>query len=699
MKAIELYKIRHKELSHNWKYVRAPYKLFDYTVLTKCMSYNKKGRGDNSSYNDIVIMFDTETSKQKGVEHGENYVVAWTISIRMFHLNICTLYGNKPSQLMECIDMIQSQLHGDKTLMFAHNLTYDWTFLRKFFFRDFGYPEKQLNVKSHYPVNIEFSNGLCLRDSLILAQRSLEKWASDLNVEHKKACGKWDYNVIRNQDYTFNNDELEYIECDTLAGVECLDAYCLALDKKIFYLPFTATGIPRAYVIQKALENGGKEFFNKCAPSLQQYKKLEKVYHGGYTHANRHYVGEVVGQEMFGENIIAFDFASSYPFVLLSEKYPCTKFSKCENKSISDILSLMEEKAFMFKLIGVGVKLKNDDIPMPTLQLSKCEKVINPICDNGRIMSCEYCEIYLNEQTLSVIALHYDFQKHLCVEVEYAEKKPLPRWLTDYIFELFKAKTQLKGGDFVLYCLKKAMLNSVYGLCVQHSLSDTWNETIEGEYIKEIIQDEEESYNKYLKRKKSVLLYQTGCWCTSYAFKNLHTLGSFCKHWVYSDTDSCYGCGWDLKKVEEYNKKAKEKLQNNGYDAIMFNGREYCLGVAEFDSESTEFVTLGAKRYCKRSVDDGELHITVAGVPKNKGSVSCLGNDIRNFRRGLIFDGKRTGKLQHEYFYTDSIHYDKYGNEYGDSINLTPCDYRLDETTKVDFDDLLNEEVNIQIYE
>ena len=41
---------------------------------------------------------------------------------------------------------------------------------------------------------IEFDNGVILRDSLILAQRKLEKWCIDLDVEHKKAVGLWDYN-------------------------------------------------------------------------------------------------------------------------------------------------------------------------------------------------------------------------------------------------------------------------------------------------------------------------------------------------------------------------------------------------------------------------------------------------------------------------------------------------------------------------
>ena len=79
----------------------------------------------------------------------------------------------------------------------------------------------QLNIKSHYPLFIEFDNGLMFKDSLILAQRSLEKWSADMDVEHQKAVGLWDYDKIRMQDDYLDNYEKTYIEHDTLAGVEC----------------------------------------------------------------------------------------------------------------------------------------------------------------------------------------------------------------------------------------------------------------------------------------------------------------------------------------------------------------------------------------------------------------------------------------------------------------------------------------------
>lgn len=392
---------------------------------------------------------------------------------------------------------------------------------------------------------------------------------------------------------------------------------------------------------------------------------------------------------------------------------------------LDEILSSSENYAFMFKLILIRPRLKDDFIPMPVLQESKTVKSINPILDNGRILGADYVEIYVNEQDASVINEQYETDGNMCVEVESARKDYLPRWFTDYIFELFSAKCKLKetkDQDPVSYAIAKATLNSLYGLTVQRSIRDILNEVYEyyvddegiehfpGEYVPDKTKDPKKEYDKYLKKQGSILPFFYGVWCTSYAMKNLFELGKCIKkeegekvsHWIYSDTDSIYSDAWDLQKVEEYNQKAKEKLQKNKYGPVVVNHKEYWLGVAEHEEgkdDYTEFKTLGAKRYCGRNLKDGEIHITVAGVPK-KGAV-CLKDDIQKFKKGFIFSGSETGKLTHNYYYVDDIYTDKWGNLTGDSINLTPCDYLLDDV-KLDIEnwwELFSEEVEIQIYE
>ena len=669
------------------------YKFFDYTLLRDIRYIMRSGRAKTrDTWNDCIIMLDTETSKERPGEVCKNYVVAWTLSIRAYGQNLVTLYGTRPSEIVTCINSIILNMRGDNTIIYVHNLSYDWVFLRKFFMQEWGTPEHQLNTKSHYPIFITFANGVMLRDSLILAQRSLDKWAKDLNVEHQKAVGAWVYDEIRQQGNRFTPDEKTYIEHDTLAGVECIDKTMHVLNKRIYSMPYTATGIPREEVRKRAGKSRGRDLFKKIVPDYDTQKFLEDVFHGGYTHNNRHYCERVIR-----DPVEAYDEASAYPYVMCGYKFPMERFTPTAPCSPDFILN-NSDYAYIFTLLLIKPKLKSDNIPMPALQRSKAIKTINVVEDNGRILCAEYVEIRLNEVDLSVIMQQYDFEKALCVDVKFAYKDYLPRWFTDYVYQCFVDKTQLKGGDPVQYSIAKAKLNSLYGMCVQRPVKIMIEENYQtGEYETAEDQDERELYQQYVDSPRSVLPYQWGVWVTSYAFANLFTIGSFAGIWIYSDTDSCYGMEWDKDGLAAYNESCKARLRERGYGAVMHNGREYWLGICELDGQYKEFISVGAKRYAVRMLND-VLKITVAGVPKS--GVLCLKNDIRNFRKGLIFDGETTGKMQHTYFYENDIYTDRNGNERGDSIDLSPTTYVLDSVSSPkDWDKIFEEEIEIQVYD
>ena len=703
MTRAELYKTRSDWLRSHWEYERIRFNNFDYSILDEIMTIKRPGRGHNDSYNDCIIMLDTETSKEKPNSVCSNYIVAWTISINAFHQNIATLWGQKPSEIVDCINKIKLQLKGDKTILYIHNASYDWVFLRKFFIKAWGVPEQQLNVKSHCPLFINFSNGLMFRDSLILAQRSIEKWAQDMNVEHQKAVGKWDYNKIRSQSDTLSVDELDYIECDTLAGVECLRATLDALNKEVYSIPYTATGIPREDIRKIGKEKNARQLFEKIAPEYYIQEMLEECFHGGYTHSNRHIIGVIIDWT----KTLCHDLSSSYPFQMLSKKFPMGKFKKLDDiVDVDWILKQKDEYAFLFRIIFKNPRLKNDDIVMPVMQFSKCEKIINPVCDNGRILKSDYAEFVCNEIDLILISEQYDWDSVAIYDIHYCHKDYLPRWFTDYVYKCYEDKCKLKKSDPVLYAISKAKVNSCYGMTVQKPCKPLINEDYDtGEYEEQEDYDKEAAYNKYLKKFTSILPYQYGCWVTSFAMLDVHRLGACCKQWWYSDTDSVYGSGWIKKKLDAYNRHQKALLKANGYKPVKVDGVEYCPGVAELDGEYDIFRTLGSKRYAV--VKDGKLKITIAGVPKKSGA-KLLKNDIKNFHKGFVFnfsdpegllDKTDKVKLIHTYFMEDDIWVDDKGNERGDSIDLSPTTYLLDDIVTYDWDDLMTEEISVQIYE
>ena len=627
----------------------------------------------------------------------DNYIVAFTISIRAFDLNVVTLYGHDPKSLALCLKRIRENISADIIPVYVHNLAYDWQFMRQFLFERFSMPEKQLNVKSHVPLFIRFENGIFLKDSYLLAQKSLEKWANDLEVDHRKAVGFWDYNKIRNQDDIFSDEELKYIENDTLALCECIDKTLSILHKSIVTIPYTATGIPRNDIIKIGKENNAKDLFLKLVSDYSLYEShMINCFHGGYTHGNRFYIEVTID-----DPVECKDFTSSYPYVMLTEKFPMGNFLPLADVTPDHIIQNMDKYAFMFRLTLINVRLKDKAYSMPPLQYSKCTKCVDEILDNGRILKAGMIEIYLTEIDFKIIYDRYDFDLIKISDCYFCIKGYLPRWFTDYIFQLFKDKCTLKGKDPQNYLLSKAKLNSCYGMCVQRPIAETIIEDYEsGEYTLSEDYDPEYEFNKYVKNYKKILPYQWGIWVTSYAFQNLFILGGMAKEWIYTDTDSVYAIGWNEKAVNQYNDNCLQKLKNNGYDAVIYEGKSYILGqaVTEGDKDRyTEFRVLGSKRYCGRCKADGKLHITVAGVPK-KGA-ECLQDNINNFTKGFCFSGKKTGKLQHTYIYGE-IRQDKYENWLADSINLTPCDYILDNAYSLDIEDILFRETeDIQVYD
>ena len=691
------------------------YKLYKFSDMDGAIAHilkyveakSRAGRGENFIYNNAIFTADTETSKTRPDAYdskgnyipAENIVVAWTFSCRIESGNVCTVYGSRPSEFCIFLSALQDALPGEKTFIFYHNLSYDWVFLELFLFQFFGYPVNQLNTKPHYPISIEFDNGVILRDSYIIAQQSLERWSSELSVEHQKAVDNWDYDAIRDQSGRFSAEEMKYIEYDTLALAECLDKLRAQLHKHVYSIPMTCTGIIRELTRKEGRRNRARDRFLRFAPCYELYtEKLLPCYHGGYTHNNRHAAGWIWPDN--DDLPTCYDFSSSYPFRMLVDKFPIERFRKTDDKlSADEIIKHSEDTAFIFNLYAEGVELRDPLEPMPVLQLSKCQKSVNAITDNGRILRAEAVDIVLSDVDLRLIRKQYKFKAHVCYGVWIARKGYLPRWFRDLVYHCFEDKTMLKGGDPVDYSLAKARLNSLYGMCCQKSIRDEIVEDYKtGDFtIKETA--DEELYQKYLDNNNSILPYFWGIYVTAYAMEALFELGSCVKKdgiWLYSDTDSVYACGFDMKKLNAYNEKQKERLRAAGYGPVMKADREYWPGIAELDGVYKEFIGLHSKCYAVRKMD-GSIKITVAGVPK-KGA-ACLDNDLNNFHDGFVFPGEKTGKLTHYYLYRPEPVVED-GIEKGNSVDLHACDYEIGMPTIFDMLKVFQEEeVEMQVYE
>ena len=234
------------------------------------------------------------------------------------------------------------------------------------------------------------------------------------------------------------------------------------------------------------------------------------LYHGGFTHANRYIINWINEAE-------CRDFASEYPSKILLEKFPGHAFTKYDDEiTKDDVLDMADEYAMKFMFSAKNVRLKDPMSPMPSIQSYKCLHKDGAVIDNGRIISADYIAVWWCEEDLKLYDELYTADECWITSLEYSHKEYLPRWFTDLVYELFKDKTMLKGGDAVLYQIRKAMLNAMYGCCVQKPCKETIKENYVTTDPHEIYKIDEsvnlsEEYEKHVKKFSSILPYEWGC--------------------------------------------------------------------------------------------------------------------------------------------------------------------------------------------
>lgn len=706
------------------------FKKYDYMRLFDGDFIKKSNAGHFQSVYEKIITVDTETFVFDKKDIG--FITDWTITIE----DDCCIYGNHVSDLIKTIDRICDTLHADKEHMvrfYIHNFPYDYMFIRNHMFAKWGEPDRCLASKTHRYIFMDWTNyGIEFRDSQILTQRSLERLCQDMGTT-AKAVGTWDYKKFRTPDSGRTSKEIAYVCTDTIALCKALRKYIADRGYTVANVPLTNTGFIRNKArAESRKDKKWRKKFLQMQLSLEQYKQLLDCYHGGYTHANRFYVNRIVTKKMQ-----CYDFASSYPAVICYRKYPMTQFVYTDGLSLKDILELKEDYAFSGYIRLTNVRLKKE-CPMPPMAFHKAKACVFPNADgrtqksifaenldNGKIVNADIVIYPFTDPDLQVILESYDYDSADVASVMRAEKDYLPEWLINYVMSLYYDKSTLKYSDPVLYMISKGELNGIYGMMVQRIIQQICVENFQtAEWSSEIPEDkEQELLEKFYKSRNAFLPFQWGCWVTSYAQECLYKLGACCKNWFYSDTDSVKGNEWDLKKLKAYNDEIVRISTERKIGLVKYDGKEFRLGIAEFDGEYMEFITHGSKRYCyrkKRSIKKkhiksyniyfknaerklnkkGALRITVAGVPKD--GVYCLDNDIRNFRKGFIFRNSEVfrenfkkanpgkmpkWKMKTQYLIEPeikTIELDGSKIEYGCSIRLSDTEYELDHTIPYD---------------
>ena len=663
---------------------RAPYckDIFVLDIETTSLFINEEGEASVFDYS-------------KDNKYYKNTKKAGIMYIWQFSINDTVYYGRSIVELFEFILSVKEDLKGRKMMVWVHNLAMEFQWLRNVFeFKEVF--ARQL----HRPMSATTVEDITFRCTYILTNMSLKNVGKQYNLPVQKKDGDLNYKLARHSETELTKEELEYCENDCLVVYELIKLM-LSEYKNFKRIPLTATGIIRRkfqhwLTDYKAAERGPiagkyavsdwKDQVSKLVPEIDKFLFMVGAYAGGYTHANANYTGKIM------ENVTSYDFTSSYPYVMLSEKYPMRSFIHATPEQVKKVN--IDKIDFDNYAILMDVTLEGVESisVMPYIQYARAVERDSIQDDNGRIAAAKKVRLKLTEVDFQIIRKTYDIDKITVNDLYWSKKDYLPKEFITFIIEVYKEKNRIKkelkelektkGKESpeykekdVAYTKAKANLNGLYGMCVTNYIAD--EALFEDDEWKTHVINEEDIKTKLEEQRnkdKKLLPYQWGVWIPAWARYNLFTIiEKLDFDIIYSDTDSCKFINNHEEIVDEYNKQcdAKIKAMCAHYDLDFEDLKG--IGYLDNDGNYNKFITLGAKKYAYTSDDKQEdgsviydnLHITVSGVNKKAGA-KALGK-IEEFKPNFTFDYYGAGKL--ELYYVD------------DQPNITFTDYQGKELT------------------
>lgn len=662
---------------------------------------NRRGVKKNKrNYVDAIASFDIETTKipsslTGGRDLSTMFVWQWHISWPVVNpTHEYDVFGRTWKEFCQFIESIAVML-GDRTLMmFVHNFSYEMSYLSSII--EFTNHEGDIDVfavDERKPIKAMSHNGnIEWRDSYILTGMSLKE--STRGLPHEKTMGDFDYTKKRFHFTPIDGGigEITYIRNDVYGLCECIhrvisDHSTDECPETLYSLPLTATGFIRRQ-IQKLVNSISDLDFSGPKPRyISPYKPdswevynnlLRPAFRGGNCHCNRYLNGIVLEDD---DMVEGWDRSSSYPDVMVNDRFPIEPLQKDNNHYLRHLDELTKhDYAYLVDIEFHDIKCKKNE-PLPYLSVSKLTNIEGlGTEDNGRLMSARSVRMVLTDVDYELVRNSYSWKSASIYSLHKSKYGYLDDVIRNYIIDLYKAKTELKGitneeqpGAEERYRVSKADINGVYGLMVQRVSNEAITmDPVSGRLKKGNKKIGIKAQHEYedIARKRA-LPYRYGVWCTAWARKWLDAgLRIMVKHgvWVYSDTDSNYGVGEFEAEFEELNKFFRERSKKSGAYATDRHGVVHYMGEYEPDRDKDgniakyAFCTLGAKKYCKEY--GGHCLLTVSGVPKKLGSLEQEeAGGIHAFKPGMEYDA---GKLRPVYNdgkdYGDFEVYDCYGN-------------------------------------
>ena len=203
---------------------------------------------------------------------------------------------------------------GQRLVVYVHNLGHEHVFMTQLLSNLWGIP-KALLVKPRKPLSIRWDNGIELRDSLRLFQKSLA--LATEGCPHEKLVGDLDYNIKRTPDTSLAQHEFDYIVNDVQGLYEAIERLKRERGYNQATIPLTNTGM----VLDEVNKRVRRDY--KCLKAMRkltldadQMRLAYKCMAGGDTHGTRWRAGRVC------DWCNSADLKSAHPSQQILRKFP-----------------------------------------------------------------------------------------------------------------------------------------------------------------------------------------------------------------------------------------------------------------------------------------------------------------------------------------------------------------------------------------
>lgn len=631
-----------------------------------------------------------------------------TMYVWQLGINGRAMIGRTWDEFIKVIGEISNALKLNskrKLIIYVHNLAYEFQFMRKLFEW-----KKVFSLDLRKPIYARTVENIEFRCSYLLTGYSLVRLAKNLfRYKIDISGGDLDYSKIRNYKTPLTETEINYCINDIRVVMNAIKER-IEIDGAITKLQLTKTGYVRQLTRDKCLyirdhkRRPNHKYLGLMRDlqinDLREFDTLQRAFSGGFTHASPQYSRQII------KDVASFDFSSSYPAVMVAEKFPMSRGMKVQPKTRAEFDEYIQKYCCVFTIRFKNIRAKRlQDNP---ISASKCFNIVNAVENNGRIFGADELTTTITNIDYNVIRSFYTWEKSTVFDMYLYKAEYLPTEFVRVIMQLYADKTELKGIDdkIIEYNASKEMLNSTYGMSVTNPMRDEYeyltewstNELTDAERLKQL--------HRYNTGRNRFLFYPWGVFITAYARRNLFTAIALTgDDYIYSDTDSIKIKNHEKYKdyFETYDRITVEKLKTacrfHGIDIAMISpknieGKAETLGVWDFEGVHDEFITLGAKRYAvrgKNSLNVGgvnyDFSLTVSGLNKNR-AIPYLyekyDNDLlKYFNDSLYIPPEGTGKNIHTYidYEVEGEILDYLGNrsKYSDksAVHLEPTDYTL----------------------